>query len=221
MGRVIDLTGQRFGRLEVIGREGNIDGKATWKCVCDCGNKTVVRGESLRRGETLSCGCLHTEVIKQVCTVHGMSKSKIHKTWRGLFQRCENPNSSHYERYGGRGIRICEEWKGEHGFINFYEWAMKNGYSDDLTIDRIDNNKGYSPDNCRWIPHIDNCHNRNARKDSTTGYPGVQKRIMRTGRIKYRANITAKGERFNLGHFDTLEEAIKARKEAEIKYWGK
>lgn len=217
----IDMVGQKIGRLIVIEQCESKNNKAMWKCKCDCGNERIVSGQSLRKGMTMSCGCLRNEVRRKAIYIHGMSQSKIHKTWRGLFQRCENPTASHYERYGGRGIGICEEWKGENGFVNFYEWSMKNGYSDNLELDRINNNKGYSPDNCRWISHIENCHNRNARKDSTTGYAGIQERVMRTGRIKYRVSITANGRRINLGHYETLMEAVKVRKEAEEKYWNK
>ena len=144
------------------------------KCKCDCGKEKSILGYSLTHGLTQSCGCLRDEKRKTSSLIHGLYKTRIHKTWRGLFQRCENPTASHYERYGGRGIRICEEWKGKNGFVNFYEWSMKNGYSDSLELDRIDNNKGYSPDNCRWVNHLENCHNKNNRRDNKTGYSGVQ-----------------------------------------------
>lgn len=221
MGKTIDMKGKRIGRLLVIEQCESKNNKAMWKCKCDCGNEKIVSGQSLRRGETKSCGCLHSEAMVKANHIHGMSKTKMHKTWRGLFQRCENPTASHYERYGERGIDICKEWKGENGFINFCKWALENGYSDNLEIDRIDNNKGYSPDNCRWVSHIENCHNRNARKDSKTGYSGVQERIMRSGYIKYRVSIVSNGKTINLGHYETLEEAITVRKKAEEKYWGK
>lgn len=150
---------------------------------------------------------------------HGLSKTRIHKEWRGVLHRCKNPSASHYENYGGRGIDVCEEWKSD--FMSFYTWSMQNGYDDSLTLDRIDNNKGYSPNNCRWVTHMENCHNRGARKDSTTGIAGVTIRILKSGKVKYRVNITENYNKIYIGQYDTLEEAINSRKEAENKYWGK
>lgn len=216
-----DLTGLKFGRLTVIREYGYINDRVIWECLCDCGNIVIVPTKRLTNGHTKSCGCLKRERTREASYIHGKSKSRIHKEWRGILHRCKNPSASHYENYGGRGIEVCEEWKGESGFINFYNWAVQNGYSDDLTLDRKDNNKGYSPDNCRWVTHMENCHNRGVRKDSSTGYAGVQKRVYANGNIKYRACITTNYKRVNLGQFDTLEEAIKARKIAEEKYWNK
>lgn len=213
-----DMIGMRFGKLVVIERADDEKGLTTWKCKCDCGNICNVPKKRLLNGYTKSCGCLRNE---NKYIVHGKSKERIHKEWRGILHRCKNPSASHYENYGGRGITVCEEWKGTNGFINFYNWSMENGYSDNLTLDRKDNNKGYSPDNCRWVTHMENCHNRGARKDSQTGYPGVQLRKLRTGIVKYRVSITANYKRINLGHYDTLEEAVAVRKAAEEKYWGK
>lgn len=220
MSRVIDLTGKKIGRLEVIEKtdKRNESGSILWKCKCDCGNICYVPTKRLNNENTRSCGCLKRETRT---TVHGKYKERIHKEWRGMLHRCKNPSASHYENYGGRGITVCEEWKGTGGFINFYNWSMENGYADNLTLDRKDNDKGYSPDNCRWITHMENCHNRGARKDSQTGYAGIQIRELKTGAIKYRVGITVNYKRINLGHYDTLEEAISVRKAAEEKYWGK
>lgn len=217
----IDLTGQRIGRLKVIREYGHIKGRLNWVCECDCGNVVNVPSNHLIGKHTQSCGCLKKERVKTASYVHGQSKNRIHKEWRGILHRCKNPSASHYENYGGRGIDVCEEWKGENGFINFYNWSMQNGYSDDLTLDRKDNDKGYSPDNCRWVTHMENCHNRGVRKDSTTGYAGVQERLLTSGKLKYRVSITTNYKRLNLGQYDTLEEAVSVRKAAEEKYWGK
>lgn len=215
------IIGKRFGRLTVIG-EGIIEnGKRKYECLCDCGNKKYISKSHLTKGHTKSCGCLQKERTSAASYVHGKSKERIHKEWRGILHRCKNPSASHYENYGGRGIEVCEKWKGENGFINFYDWAMENGYSDDLTLDRIDNDKGYSPDNCRWVTHMENCHNRGVRKDSVTGCAGVNPRENKNGTVVYRAYITTNYKRTYLGKFDTLEEAVSARKEAEAKYWGK
>ena len=216
-----DLSGKKFGRLTVIKEIGFINNRVRWECLCDCGNVCQTTTHDLKSGKKKSCGCLKHDKMIEVFTTHGLSKERIHKEWRGILHRCKNPSASHYENYGGRGIEVCEEWKGENGFINFCDWAMENGYSDDLTLDRIDNDKGYSPDNCRWVTHMENCHNRGVRKDSVTGCAGVNPRENKNGTVVYRAYITTNYKRTYLGKFDTLEEAVSARKAAEDKYWGK
>ena len=164
MSALKDLTGQRFGRLVVLERaENNMHRKTQWKCRCDCGNERVIEGNSLRRGVTKSCGCLHIEVFSAFNTTHGKEQSRLYSVWKGMKNRCSNPNHCAYKRYGGRGITICEEWL--HDFQAFYDWASANGYDENAprgqcTIDRIDNDKGYSPDNCRWVDMKIQRHNR-------------------------------------------------------------
>ena len=164
MSAVKDLTGQRFGRLVVIRREGVTPQRlATWLCRCDCGNETVVDGWSLRSGNTKSCICLKNEAVKERFTTHGQCLSRLHGVWKGMKERCSNPQHNRYHRYGGRGITVCDEWRND--FQAFYDWAMANGYNKDAfrgqcTIDRIDNDKGYSPDNCRWVDMKVQRHNQ-------------------------------------------------------------
>ena len=153
MSKLIDLTGQRFGRLTVIERAENAGNKQIrWLCKCDCGGKVTVRGDHLRSSYVLSCGCLNRENTskrsRKLMTKHGLYYTRLYKTWSNMKDRCCNPKNRSYPRYGGRGITVCEEWL--HNFQAFYDWAMANGYRDDLSIDRIDNDKGYSSDNCRW-----------------------------------------------------------------------
>lgn len=154
MPRFNDLTGRRFGKLTVIKREGaNRNGSATWLCNCDCGNKKVACGRELVNGDTSSCGCARHNPRK-----HGMAGTRLYRIWTGMKSRCFNPNSPAYDRYGGRGITVCREWA--DNFETFMEWALESGYNEGLTIERIDNGKGYFPGNCTWISQSEQTQNR-------------------------------------------------------------
>lgn len=172
-----DIIGVRFGRLTVIERiENTKDGKAQFKCHCDCGQYKDVRAKSLRNGDTKSCGCLLSEESRKRATSHGKCvrvekhgkcHSRLYNIWSGMKQRCFNPNATKYELYGGRGITVCEEWKDD--FQAFYDWAMSNGYEEHLTIDRIDSDMNYEPNNCQWITLSENGRKGNIKRNSNKG----------------------------------------------------
>ncbi len=149
--RKIDLTGQRFGRLVVIDQApSDKAGHTCWNCLCDCGRKTVVAGIKLKSGQIVSCGCKRDESRIR----HGKYHTRLYTIWGNMKQRCGNPRNTSFRRYGGRGIKVCQEWA--NSFEAFYKWAMAHGYADNLQIDRIDNDGDYTPDNCRWIPQSEN-----------------------------------------------------------------
>lgn len=158
-----NLKGQRFFRLVVIERAFRKDDThhAFWKCKCDCGNEITVRADSLLNGHAKSCGCyLQERYSDGHLKTHGHSYDRIYSTWQGIKQRCLNTKCQAYDLYGGRGITICDSWL---SFENFYDWALKNGYADNLSIDRINVNGNYEPSNCRWA----NCETQNYNKRDT------------------------------------------------------
>lgn len=167
--KMADLSGRRFGRLTVQAEAGrNAKKGVMWQCLCDCGNTTVVASTNLIQGHTQSCGCLHRE---QNIT-HGATDTKLYGVWINVKTRCNNPRNRAYPQYGGRGIRLCEEWE---SFQNFQNWAIKSGYVDGLTLDRIDVNGNYSPENCRWVDMKTQQNNR--RNNHVIEFNGVRKTL--------------------------------------------
>lgn len=155
----IDLTGQRFGRWTVVSRaEKRPSSKqAMWTCKCDCGNMGYVSSQDLRTGISKSCGCYNIEVIKKRDTKHGCSGTRLYNIWLGIRDRTKREANQNYYRYGGRGIDIYPPWR--DNFLEFKSWSDENGYDDTLTIDRIDNDRGYYPDNCRWTDYLTQANN--------------------------------------------------------------
>ncbi|WP_195245019.1 hypothetical protein [Clostridium celatum] len=159
--KAIDRIGQVYGKLTITGLIYNEKAKRNYAlCKCECGNEKVVSISNLIKGATTSCGCYRNQRIKETCEKHGMYKTRLNKEYRGLKQRCYNSKNSRYKYYGGKNIKICDEWLGKDGFINFMNWSLENGYNDELTLDRIDVDSDYSPDNCRWVTMRIQCNNR-------------------------------------------------------------
>ena len=206
MPKKIDLTGRRFGRLTVIEEAPQAKpGKTRWLCKCECGKEKIVAGRELRTGDTKSCGCLKSELVakrmSELLKTHGESRTKLYQKWHSMIWRCTNPKDISYKHYGLRGIRVCHEW--ESNFLSFKEWALRNGYSDDLEIDRIDVNKDYCPENCRWVTHTENENNKRDNRIET--YNGVTDTLANLCR-RFKANYANVCSRLYQGF--TIEEAF-------------
>lgn len=169
-----NIIGKRFGRAIAL-RQFREEGYTKVECLCDCGNKFITHRLSLVDENTVSCGCYHKERIIEASFKHGLTDTRIHGIWCDMRSRCNLKTNHNYHGYGGRGIKVCDSWEGENGFKCFYEWSMRNGYTDKLTIDRIDNNGMYSPDNCRWTDMKTQCNN--TRRNVLVEYKGKTKTI--------------------------------------------
>lgn len=202
----INLIGMKFGRLtvleEVVERR---EGRIVDLCECECGKKRKVRRDDILSGKTKSCGCLRG--------THRMYLTTTYKTWKSMIQRCTNKKTKEYPNYGGRGIIICEEWK---TFSNFFKDMGER--PEGKTIDRKNNNLGYFKENCAWSTRCEQSRNTRMHSSNKTGVRGCywDKR-----RNRYLLEINANNIRYYLGVFKTIEEAKTARKQGELKFWGK
>jgi len=205
MVKKIDETGNRHGKLTVIKEHQykDKDNRVVWECVCDCGNTCNVNGKHLRNGAVKSCGCLRA-LYPRTCI--GGKRERLYTIWNGMVKRCHDRRSAMYKNYGARGIKICTEWK--FNYKEFKKWALLNGYNDDLQIDRINNDAGYSPENCRFVTSMINTHNtRILKKNNSTGAVGVWK-----GKNGiYNVGVEHRGEKIRKSGFTKIADAVAYR----------
>lgn len=169
MGKPLDLVGDRYGRLVVLEKLPERRRKhVVWRCICDCGAFDEVTTSELRFGRHRSCGCYQKERASEANRTHGESQTRLYRIWCAMIKRCENEHTVGFENYGGRGISVCHEWR--NSYTSFRDWALSHDYRDDLTLDRIDVNSGYDPDNCRWATHGEQMNN--TRRNKTFEYNG-------------------------------------------------
>lgn len=201
-----NLVGKQYGRLTVIKRAENNGSQTMWQCKCDCGKLVVVNASKLKSKHTQSCGCLQKERTSIAKKTHGMSDSRLHRIWAGMKRRCYNKNDASYENYGGRGIIICDEWK--DSFESFYQWAIQSGYSDRLSIDRINVDGNYEPSNCRWADKITQMNNTTLNR--TFAYNGETLTVAELSR-KYNIPYKLLHKRLCYLNWD-IEKAIRSPK---------
>lgn len=157
-----DITGKRYGRLTVVKRwESLPSGHSKWLCVCDCGKTKIVEDSNLKHSDKISCGCWRKELYKENAKYRGESHNTLYIIWASMIRRCTNPKEQNYKYYGARGIKVCNEWvEDKNGYFTFKNWALLNGWEEGLSIERVNVNGDYCPENCIWIPFSEQCKNK-------------------------------------------------------------
>lgn len=210
-------VGQKYGRWTLLEEVTRYDKDGIkilyWKCLCDCGNIKEVSSGGLLWGDSQSCGCLNRENTRKRATKHNMSKSSEYGRWTAMKERCLNSENPHYKNYGGRGITVCDRWL--ESFENFY--ANMGECPEGMSLDRIDVNGNYCPENCRWTDRGEQNYNTRKHKDNTSGYIGIS---WDKGKKKWGCRLYKDGVRVLDKYFKDINDAIKERLEAELKYYG-
>jgi hypothetical protein len=216
-----NLTNQRFGRLTALYVVPSNTYRTRWRCLCDCGNTKDVLQQSLLNGHVQSCGCLLSDRNRERITeynktlgkeTHGETKTRLYRIWICMKTRCFYKNNDSYKNYGGRGITVCNDWR--NSFETFRLWALSNGYSDKLSLDRINVDKNYCPENCRWVSMSVQEFNKRTLKRNTSGKTGVSFNKKNNRWVAY---ISFNKQHYHLGSFKCVDDAIKAREKAEEK----
>lgn len=215
MRKKLDLTNERYGRLVVVKEadpyvNSKNEKRRQWECICDCGNVTVVQQANLRRGNTKSCGCLSLEMA----TKHEGKGTRLYNIWRGMRSRVKESSREH-KKYYDKGVKVCDEWE---DFAEFKKWSLDNGYTDDLTIDRIDANKDYQPDNCRWVTMSVQNYNKTLDHRNKTGVVGVRW-LPKDNRWNVRIQDT-RINKYLSKNLRSFEEAVAWRKNKELEIYG-
>ena len=205
MGKREDLSGQKFHRISVLHESIPKTSPIKYECLCDCGARLTVRGTALKSGNTKSCGCLQRELVQLRATSHGESNTTLYKIFTSMRARCNTPSASAYSEYGAKGISVCSDWD---SFEVFKEWASSNGYKEGLSIDRKESNKGYFPENCRWVSRTIQSRNRHFSKAATSKYKGVS---WNSQYSKWTAIVCVDYKNKFLGRFTFEIDAAKAR----------
>lgn len=207
-----DYSNMKFGRWTLL-KPSKKEGKFTWICRCDCGTVREVYEDTILSGASKSCGCYKKELLSCRETTHSMTHTRIYNIYHNMLQRCYNSNNNRYKDYGGRGITICESWMCENGFMNFYQWAINNGYKENLTIDRINRDGNYEPANCRWVTKKEqDCNKRNNIFFEFCGIKKCLKEwvtLMNWNYSKYSARAYRKTTVFNEEEINQIKNKIK------------
>ena len=213
-----EIIGNKYSKITVLEYAGRDKFKARiYKCLCECGNEFVTRGWEVFKGKTKSCGCTRKERLtnkRHGATSNG-KKTREYQSWTAMKARCNNPNNIKYHNYGGRGITYQESWE---DYENFLEDMGPR--PEGMSLERLDSNGNYTKDNCVWATLSEQSYNTRKKKTNTSGRTGVYSYETKTG-TKWHASITVNRQVFNLGRFDTFEEAVQAREAAEIEHHGK
>ena len=206
--------GEVFNRLTVLEKPHTLKSRKVVKCKCACGEVKTVRVDGLKAGTTGSCGCYRVDQLRNKICTHKMTNTPTYQIWEAMLQRCNNPNASNYNSYGGRGIKVCESWVGEHGFINFLNDVGERPNS--FSLDRIDVNGHYKKANCRWADASLQGFNTRISSNNTSGRTGVS---WDKGKSKWAAYIMKDRKKINLGRYLNLTDAVNAREQGELKYY--